>query len=78
MPDFEIKKETLVGDVIERHPELVPILDKYFGGGCRTCPESFMETLATAADMHNCNLDILLAELNTAASSNPSTTTSKL
>ena len=59
-----ISKEMIIGDVLEQYPETIEIIDNYFGGGCRNCPASFTETLATGAEMHACDIEAVISELN--------------
>lgn len=59
----EITKETLIGDVIQNYAWAEPIIRKYFGQGCFTCPGMKMESLAFGAMMHGSDPDAIVREL---------------
>ena len=59
----EITKETTLGDIIDTYPQVVPVIEKYFHGGCFQCPAKKMETLEMAAMLHGYDVDEILAEL---------------
>ena len=66
---MEIKKDTLIGDIVEAYPEKVNILLEA-GMHCISCPASQMETLEEACEVHGIDVDDLLAELNKPATIN--------
>jgi hybrid cluster-associated redox disulfide protein len=59
-----ITRKTSIGDVIKNYPEAEPIIKKYFGSGCFTCPGSKMEDIAFGATMHNIDPEVIIKELN--------------
>jgi hybrid cluster-associated redox disulfide protein len=66
MAESKITKKSSIGDVIKNFPETEPVLKKYFGSGCFTCPGSKMEDIAFGAMMHNMDPEIIVRELNEA------------
>ncbi len=61
-----VTKDTIIGEVIRDHPKGRDIIQKYFGGGCFTCPGINMESLSFGAMMHNLDVDKIIKELNEA------------
>jgi hybrid cluster-associated redox disulfide protein len=59
-----ITKDSLIGDVIRDVPGAKDIIQKYFGGGCFTCPGINVESLSFGAMMHNLAPDKIVKELN--------------
>jgi len=59
-----ITKDSLIGDVIRDVPGAKEIIQKYFGGGCFTCPGINVESLSFGAMMHNLDPDKIVKELN--------------
>ncbi len=62
-----IGKDSVIGDVIRRHPQTEAVFRKFYGAGCFSCPGQAFETIAQSAMMHNVELDEILGELNRAA-----------
>lgn len=62
--------DTLVKDVLSAHPEAASVLERH-GLGCASCLAAAMDTLASAASVHEVSLDTLLAELNQIGAENP-------
>ena len=60
----KITKETLIGDVMREHSQCGPIIEKYFGEGCFTCPGMWMENIAFGAAMHSVDADAIVKEIN--------------
>ncbi|MCF6148818.1 MAG: DUF1858 domain-containing protein [Candidatus Kuenenia sp.] len=60
----KITKKTSIGDVIQHYPETEPVIKKYFGAGCYTCPGSKTEDIAFGATMHNVDPEVIIKELN--------------
>ena len=58
-----ITKDWTLGDVIEENDDLADVL-MGFGMHCFSCPLSQMETLEEAAQVHDCDLELLLKKLN--------------
>lgn len=61
-----ITKETIIGEVIRDHPKGKDVIQKYFGGGCFTCPGINMESISFGAMMHNLDPEQIIRELNEA------------
>ncbi|MBE7444880.1 MAG: DUF1858 domain-containing protein [Planctomycetia bacterium] len=61
---IKITKKTSIGDVIKHYPEAEPVVKKYFGAGCFTCPGSKTEDIAFGAAMHNVDPEVIIKELN--------------
>ena len=59
-----VTKDSLIGDVIRDIPGAKDIIQKYFGGGCFTCPGINVESLSFGAMMHNIDPDKIVKELN--------------
>ena len=57
-------KDSLIGDVVKDSPEAKKVIEKYFGGGCFTCPGISMESIAFGSMMHNMASDKIIEELN--------------
>jgi hybrid cluster-associated redox disulfide protein len=64
MAEAKITKKTSIGEVIKNYPEAEPVIKKYFGSGCFTCPGSKMEDIAFGAMMHNMDPEIIIKEIN--------------
>lgn len=59
-----VTRDTLIGDVIRDVPGAKDIIQKYFGGGCFTCPGINVESLSFGAMMHNLDPDTIVKEIN--------------
>ncbi|MBI5639296.1 MAG: DUF1858 domain-containing protein [Nitrospirae bacterium] len=59
-----VTKDSLIGDVIRDVPGARDIIQKYFGGGCFTCPGINVESLSFGAMMHNLDPDKIVKEIN--------------
>ena len=59
-----VTKDSLIGDVIRDVPGAKDIIQKYFGGGCFTCPGINVESLSFGAMMHNLDPDKIVKEIN--------------
>lgn len=59
-----INKDMPIGDVIKLHPEATKIIEKYFGGGCFTCPGIKMESISFGSMMHGKQADVIVDEIN--------------
>jgi len=60
---LNITKDRTIGEVLEKHPEIAPILMEV-GMHCLGCPSAQGETLAEAAMVHGLDGDLLLAKIN--------------
>lgn len=59
-----VTKDSLIGDVIRDVPGARDVIQKYFGGGCFTCPGINVESLSFGAMMHNLDPDKVVQEIN--------------
>ncbi|MBI5408512.1 MAG: DUF1858 domain-containing protein [Nitrospirae bacterium] len=59
-----ITKNSIIGDVIKTVPGAKQVIERYFGGGCFTCPGINMETIAFGAAMHNMDPEKIVDEIN--------------
>jgi hybrid cluster-associated redox disulfide protein len=57
-------KDMNIGEVLSMHPGAEKVIEKYFGGGCFTCPGIKMESIAFGAMMHDLDPDKIITELN--------------
>ena len=53
-----------IAEVREAHPDADEVLSRFHLGGCASCAVSSVETLGEGAQLHQVNLDGLLADLN--------------
>ena len=60
----EVTKDSVIGDVIREHPGAKDIIQKYFGGGCFTCPGINMESISFGSMMHNLDPEKIVNEIN--------------
>ena len=60
---MEIKKTTLIGELLEKYPKKAQILLEA-GMHCLGCPASQAESLEEACMVHGIDIDELLNELN--------------
>lgn len=62
-----VTKDSIIGDVIEEVPGAKKVIEKYFGGGCFTCPGIKVESISFGSMMHNLDPDKVVDEINEAA-----------
>ena len=60
---MEIKKDTKIGEIVEKYPEKVDVLLSA-GMHCIGCPASQAETLEEACMVHGIDVEDLLKEIN--------------
>ena len=60
---MEITKNTIIGDVLDQHPETANIFLS-IGMHCLGCPASRGETIEQACMVHGVNADELVEKLN--------------
>lgn len=58
-----ITGQTIIGEILARHPRSEAVFKKYFSGECFGCPSVNLETLEMAAGMHGYKVDEIIAEL---------------
>lgn len=61
-----IDREMIIGEILQMYPETQPVILRYFGSGCFSCPGMSMESLSFGATMHNVDVDAMVADLNAA------------
>lgn len=59
-----ITKDSVIGDVIREHPRAKEVIQKYFGGGCFTCPGMNVESIGFGSMMHNLDPEKIIKEIN--------------
>lgn len=64
---MEITKESIIGDVLDKYPQLA---ENFFSIGmhCLGCPASRGESIADACIVHGADVDALVKSLNEAIS----------
>lgn len=60
---IEVTKDSIIGDVIKTVPGARDVIEKYFGGGCFTCPGINMESIAFGSTMHNLDPEKIVNEI---------------
>jgi len=60
----KITKDTVIGEILQLCPEAEPVIAKYFGTACFTCPGVKMETIEFGSMMHNLDAQPIIDELN--------------
>ena len=59
-----ITKDSIIGDVVKLSPGAKTVIQKYFGGGCFTCPGINMESISFGSMMHNLDPEKIVKEIN--------------
>ena len=59
----KITKDTIIGDIVTKNPELGSIFVKH-GLGCVGCAFASQETIEQGSNSHGLNLESLLKDLN--------------
>ena len=59
-----ITKDSIIGDVVKMSPGAKDVIQKYFGGGCFTCPGINMESISFGSMMHNLDPEKIVKEIN--------------
>jgi hybrid cluster-associated redox disulfide protein len=60
----KITRDSIIGEVIKEIPGAQEVIQKYFGGGCFTCPGINVESISFGAMMHNLDPDTIVKEIN--------------
>lgn len=60
-----IRKNMSIEEVVKKHPECIPIFEKY-GLGCVGCQAALFENIEQGAEIHGVDVDLLIDSLNTA------------
>jgi len=58
-----ITKDMTISEILRRHPETLPIFERY-GLDCFDCQIADYEELEHGASVHKVDIDLLLTELN--------------
>lgn len=56
--------DTRVGSLINVYPTTKKVFEAHYGEGCFSCPGQVFETVEQTASMHNVDLEMILAEIN--------------
>lgn len=59
-----ITRDSVIGDVLRERPKSKEVIQKYFGGGCFTCPGMNVESIGFGSMMHNLDPDKIIKEIN--------------
>jgi len=62
---MKVSKDMGIQDVVDRHPELVPVFFKH-GLGCLGCAAARFESIEQGAMAHGIDVDALINDLNKA------------
>jgi iron-sulfur cluster repair protein YtfE (RIC family) len=60
----KVTRDSVIGEVIKEVPGAQEIIQKYFGGGCFTCPGINVESIGFGAMMHNLDPEVIIKEIN--------------
>jgi hybrid cluster-associated redox disulfide protein len=58
-----INKNMSIHEVVRKHPETIPIFDK-FGLGCVGCEAALFENIEQGAEVHGIDVETLITSLN--------------
>lgn len=61
---YPVTKDSIIGTILKEHPRGKEVIQKYFGGGCFTCPGINVESISFGAMMHNIDPEQIIKELN--------------
>ncbi len=59
-----VTRDSIIGEVIRESPGAREVIQKYFGGGCFTCPGINMESISFGSMMHNLDPEKIVKEIN--------------
>ena len=65
MAQDKITKDMNIKDVIEKHPEVIPVFAKH-NMGCIGCIAASFEKISDIAEVHGVDVDLFVKELNNA------------
>ena len=60
----QVNKDSVIGEVIRDIPGAKDVIQKYFGGGCFTCPGINVESIGFGSMMHNLDPEVVIKEIN--------------
>jgi hybrid cluster-associated redox disulfide protein len=58
-----INKKMSINEVVRKHPETIPIFEK-FGLGCVGCEAALFENIEQGAEVHGIDVETLITSLN--------------
>jgi hybrid cluster-associated redox disulfide protein len=58
-----INKNMSINEVVRKHPETIPIFEK-FGLGCVGCEAALFENIEQGAEVHGIDVETLITSLN--------------
>lgn len=58
-----INKNMSINEVVRKHPETIPIFEK-FGLGCVGCEAALFENIEQGAEVHGIDVETLIKSLN--------------
>jgi hybrid cluster-associated redox disulfide protein len=58
-----INKDMSINEVVRKHPETIPIFEK-FGLGCVGCEAALFENIEQGAEVHGIDVETLITSLN--------------
>lgn len=58
-----INKNMSINEVVRKHPETIPIFEK-FGLGCVGCEAALFENIEQGAEVHGIDVETLITRLN--------------
>jgi hybrid cluster-associated redox disulfide protein len=58
-----INKNMSIDEVVRKHPETIPIFEK-FGLGCIGCKAALFENIEQGAEVHGIDVETLITSLN--------------
>ena len=61
------QQEMCIEDIVKRYPKTILIFERY-GLGCVGCEAALFENVAQGAEIHGVDVNVLIADLNTAIS----------
>lgn len=65
---ISISGDSIIGEVVERVPGAVAVIEKYFGNGCLECPGVDEETINFGSIMHGVSAQAVVGDLKALAS----------
>ena len=64
MAKKKFSKDMVIRDILDKNPNAIKVIEKYFGQGCFPCPGMKMESISFGSLMHNIDPDLIIKELN--------------
>ena len=61
--EFEVTRDSIIGEVIKSVPGAEEVIKKYFGDGCFTFPGINVESIAFGAAMHNTDPEDVVSDI---------------